>query len=100
MPGSAAEIFLVRSIANGIYEGNIMTHRLLAGLVAAGIGLASASAFAATPAPATGPAPAAHQKVASASKTACQKEWKTGEKAGKLGGLDQKDFLAKCQKGA
>ncbi|WGD30988.1 hypothetical protein AncyloWKF20_03890 [Ancylobacter sp. WKF20] len=77
-----------------------MTHRLLAGLVAAGIGLASASAFAATLAPTAAPATATHQKVASASKTACQKEWKTGEKAGKLGGLDQKDFLAKCQKGA
>lgn len=77
-----------------------MTHRLLAGLVAAGIGLASASAFAATPMPATAPATAAHQKVASASKAACQKEWKTSEKAGKLGGLSQKDFLARCQKGA
>ncbi|MBS9476585.1 hypothetical protein [Ancylobacter radicis] len=77
-----------------------MTHRLLAGLTAAGIVLASASSFAATPMATPAATPPAHQKIASAAKANCQKEWKTGEKAGKLDGLGQKDFLAKCQKGA
>lgn len=74
-----------------------MIKHTLAALTAATFVLGSAAAFAATPMPAT---PAITKVAAQTSKKTCEKEWTTGQKGGKLNGLDQKDFLAKCVKGA
>ncbi|QIB32298.1 hypothetical protein [Ancylobacter pratisalsi] len=89
-----------------------MTKRLLAGLTAATLVLASASAFAAStgtaPAGATAPQTQAAaapmttktNKVALNNKKSCEKEWSVDHKAGKIKGVTQKDFMTKCLKGA
>ncbi|MDR6950765.1 hypothetical protein J2X65_000108 [Ancylobacter sp. 3268] len=91
--------------------------RLATGIATAAFVVTSAAAFAASPAPAgTAPAPAASAyapaqtastpsakpiKVAQTSKLkACEKEWKTGEKGGKLNDMNRKAFLSSCVKGA
>lgn len=91
-----------------------MIKRTLATLTTAAFVLSSAAAFAAS-APTSAPpaaatpakvqttaqaAPAPLKVAAQTSKKSCEKEWSTGQKAGKLNGLGQKDFLSKCLKGA
>lgn len=91
-----------------------MIKRTLATLTTAAFVLSSAAAFAAS-APAAAPPTAAPQAkvqttaqakpapmkiAAQTSKKSCEKEWTSGQKAGKLNGLGQKDFLSKCMKGA
>ncbi|MBS7586460.1 hypothetical protein [Ancylobacter defluvii] len=97
---------------------NLFTgRRLFTGIATAAFVVTSAAAFAASPAPAgTAPAPAASSyapaqaastpaakptRVAETSRLkACEKQWNTGEKGGKLNDMTRKAFLSSCVKGA